>query len=307
MGEARPNGSSVTGRRSKLTGLEDAAALVPDGCRFAPGGQAVYQRPMALTRELVRQGRADLTVVGVLNGPETDLLAGAGCISVMETSYVGLEQFGLAPNFRRAVEQGRLRVEDFGEMLAFERFRAAGEGATFVPTASLHGTDMVRTITGATPFACPLTGTEYLAVPPADPDVAVLHVAACDEYGNVLAPRAQLIPQTFDLVVAKSAKRVVVTTEEVVSSAYVRRNPSSTVLPSFRVDAVVHVPWGAHPSHSIGHYRLDEDYFREYLDASRSGEGFEQFVERRVRPPEAECRQQLGTDRMDALRVGREW
>jgi glutaconate CoA-transferase, subunit A len=297
----------MAGRRSKLTELSEAAALIPDGARLAPGGQAVYQRPMALTRELVRQGRRDLTVIGVLNGPETDLLAGAGCIAVMETSYVGLEQFGLAPNFRRAVEQGRLRVEDFGEMLAFERFRASGDGATFVATASLHGTDMVATITGATPFACPLTGTQYLAVPPADPDVAVLHVAACDEYGNVVAPRAQLIPQTFDLVVAKSAKRVIVTAEEIVSNAFVRKNPSSTVLPSFRVDAVVHAPWGAYPSHSIGNYRLDEDYFRDYLEASGSDEDFEAFVDARVRPPEAQCLQELGTERMTALRVGLEW
>lgn len=297
----------MTRRRSKLLDLARAAELIPDGARFAPGGQAVYQRPMAMARELVRQGRRELTVVGVLNGPETDLLAGAGCIAVMETSYVGLEQFGLAPNFRRVVEQGGIRVEDFGEMLAFERFRAAGEGATFVATQSLRGTDMVQTVTGAAPFTCPLTGTEYLAVPPANPDVAVLHVAASDEYGNVVAPRAQLIPQTFDLVVAKSAKRVVVTTEEVVSNSYVRRNPSSTVLPSFRVDAVVHAPWGAYPSHSIGHYRLDEEYFREYLDASRSVEGFEEFVDARVRPSEAQCLQSLGTERLTSLRVGLEW
>ena len=83
-------------RRSKLASLTEAAALVEDGMRVALGGFAIYQHPMALVRELIRQGRRDLTVVGVANGIEVDMLAGAGCLGRVETSYVGLEKYGLA-------------------------------------------------------------------------------------------------------------------------------------------------------------------------------------------------------------------
>ena len=71
--------------------------MVPDGARIALGGFAIYQHPMAFTRELIRQNKRDLTVVGVVNGPEVDMLAGAGCLTCIETSYVGFEKYGRNP------------------------------------------------------------------------------------------------------------------------------------------------------------------------------------------------------------------
>ena len=47
-------------------------------------------------------------MVGSVNGNDVDLLAGAGCLRRVESSYVGLEKYGLAPNFRRRVERGEL-------------------------------------------------------------------------------------------------------------------------------------------------------------------------------------------------------
>jgi glutaconate CoA-transferase subunit A len=115
----------VPALRSKLVSLADAAARIADGARLALGGFAVYQHPMALVRELARQGRRDLTVVGTVNGNDVDLLAGAGCLRRVETSYVGLEKYGLALNFRRRVESGELEIVDYPEVLSFDRFRAS--------------------------------------------------------------------------------------------------------------------------------------------------------------------------------------
>jgi CoA:oxalate CoA-transferase len=55
------------GLRSKVVSLAEAGRHIADGCRLAIGGFAVYQHPMALVRELARQGRRGLTVVGSVN------------------------------------------------------------------------------------------------------------------------------------------------------------------------------------------------------------------------------------------------
>ena len=269
-------------RRSKVQTMREAAALVPDGARVAFGGQSVYQHPMAFVRELIRQGRRDLTVVGVLNGPELDMAAAAGCVRAVETSYVGLEEFGLARNFRRLAEQGRILVEDYSEITAFDRFRASEAGLTFLASPHLAGTDVVATNPRIRPFDCPLTGRPYVAIPPADPDIAVIHVAAADQYGNALGARSKLLPQAFDEIVARSCDTVILTAERVVDNSYVRSHPELTVVPGFRVTAVVEAPWGAHPCHSLGFYSLDRTHFEEYVTASRDDSSFAAYLERYV-------------------------
>src|SRR3546814_17332325 len=124
---------------SKVGTLADAVALIPDGTRLAIGGFAVYQHPMAVIRELIRARRRNLTVVGTVNGNEVDMLAGAGCLARIETSYVGLEKHGLAPNFRRAAEAGRIDVDDSHEILSFHRFRGTKEGMPFRPRYQMGG------------------------------------------------------------------------------------------------------------------------------------------------------------------------
>jgi glutaconate CoA-transferase, subunit A len=273
---------TVSRRASKVRTLADAVALVPDGARIAFGGQSVYQHPMAFVRELIRQQRRGLTVVGVLNGPELDMAAAAGCVRAVETSYVGLEQFGLARNFRRLAESGRIEIEDYSEITAFDRFRASEAGLTFLASPHLAGTDVVARNPRVRPFQCPLTGRPYVAIPPAEPDVVVIHVAAADQYGNALGARAKLLPQAFDEIVARSSDRVILTTERLVDNSYVRRHPELTVIPGFRVAAVVEAPWGAHPCHSLGFYTLDRAHFEEYVLASRDDAAFAAYLERYV-------------------------
>ena len=89
--------------------LADAAALVADDASVAIG------RPpaLALVRELIRAGRRDLHLVGVPTGDiAVELLVEAGCARSLESSGVDLGEFGQAPAFARAVEEGRLRVLD---------------------------------------------------------------------------------------------------------------------------------------------------------------------------------------------------
>jgi len=93
--------------------LAGAAALVKDGDLVALGGHT-RQAPMALIRELLRHGPGDLGLVTVpTGGLNVDLAIAGGAVSRLHFAQVSLEEYGLAPHFRGAVEQGRLTCFEY--------------------------------------------------------------------------------------------------------------------------------------------------------------------------------------------------
>jgi glutaconate CoA-transferase, subunit A len=270
---------------SKLKTLDEAVALVPDGARVALGGFAVYQKPMAFVRALARARKRDLTIVGTANSYDIDLLAGAGCLDTVETSYVGLEKFGLARNFRRQAESGALKVVDYPEMGSWDRFRASQEGLAFWPVSFLGGNDVLTHNPAIRQFACPITGRPMQALPAAEPDVVVIHAVAADEQGNVIFPAHRLLPQNGDVLLARSCETVIVTVEKIVSKAFIRKHAQLNEVPSYRTTAVVEVPWGAHPTPVLSRYLADEQHMSEYVEASASPETFDAYLQRYVFEP----------------------
>ncbi|MCW2242129.1 CoA transferase subunit A [Azospirillum canadense] len=275
----------MTNKTSKVGSIADAVTLIPDGTRLAIGGFAIYQHPMAVVRALIRAGRRDLAIVGTVNGNEVDLLVGAGCVKRVETSYVGLEKYGLAPNFRRAVEEGRVEVVDYPEVLSFDRFRASQENFTFWPCDYLGGTDVLARNPDIKPFICPATGRTLHAVPPADPEVVVLHAIAADERGNVILPQRHLLPQGLDVIMARGCDTVIVTVEKIVPQSMIRRHAAQVQIPSYKTTLVVEAPWGAHPTALLGRYATDDAHFRDYVAASASPDGFAAYLDRYVHGP----------------------
>lgn len=271
--------------KSKVIPLEAAARLVGDGARIAFGGFAVYQKPMAFVRELIRQGRRDLTVVGSANSYDVDLLAAAGALKSVETSYVGLEKYGLARNFRRAAEAGSLKVVDYPEMVSWDRFRASQENLAFWPVPFLGGNDVVTHNDAIKEFPCPITGRRLHAVPAADPEVVVIHAIAADDRGNVVLPARRLLPQSGDVLMARSCDNVIVTAEKIVPHSFIRRHARLVEIPSYRTKAIVEVPYGAHPTPVLGRYGADEEHYAAYAKAAESVEGFKAYLDRFVHGP----------------------
>ena len=99
--------------RDKLTTLEQAAARVKSGAQVVMSAN-LQRAPMALLRQVVRQGTRDLRVVGVVGGElNIDFLVGAGAASVVDTCSVTLGEFArTGPNFARYVLEGRVRSLD---------------------------------------------------------------------------------------------------------------------------------------------------------------------------------------------------
>ncbi len=99
--------------RDKLTTLEQAAAAIKTGAQLVMSAN-IHRAPMALLRQLVRQGTRDLRVVGVVGGDiNIDFLVGAGAVKVVDTCSVTFGEFARSgPNFVRYVLAGRVRSLD---------------------------------------------------------------------------------------------------------------------------------------------------------------------------------------------------
>jgi acyl CoA:acetate/3-ketoacid CoA transferase alpha subunit len=99
--------------RDKLTTLEKAAAAVKTGAQLVMSAN-LQRAPMALLRQLVRQGTNKLRVIGVVGGDlNIDFLVGAGAVSVVDTCSVTLSEFArTGPNFERYVLGNRVRSLD---------------------------------------------------------------------------------------------------------------------------------------------------------------------------------------------------
>ena len=269
-------------RTSKLCTLEEAVLHVQDGMRIAIGGFAVYQKPMAMVQELIRAKKRNLTLVGACNSIDADMLIGAGCLSRIETSYVGLEKFGLAMNYRRAVQNGDIKVVHYPEVLSWDRFRADREGFPYWPVYFLSGSDIVKYNPEIIPYTCPVTGKPVHALPAAKTDVVIIHAYAADQYGNVQIQDRYLIPQSQDILMARAAKKLIVTAEKIIDTEELYKNPQRTVIASFSTTCVVHVPCGSHPTPTLSVTTTDEKHFHLYADASKTPESFKEYLDKYI-------------------------
>ena len=101
--------------QQRLMTLAEAAALVPDGAHLTLGGVMLHRIPAAFVRELARQGRRGLRLSKPSPSYDLDLLCAAGCLAEVDAGIGSLESAygGALPNYRRAVEAGRVRVREF--------------------------------------------------------------------------------------------------------------------------------------------------------------------------------------------------
>ena len=259
-------------RRERLVDEVEAGSWVESGMTIAVGDPA----PMAVVRQVIRRDVRNLRVVG--SGMALDLLIGAGCVRETVAYYAGAQ----APNFRRAVEAGDVHVWECEEGIVTTGLRAAAQGLPFLPWRGGLGTSLPEVNPDLIVFTDPVAGERLLAVPAIHVDVAVLHAARSDVYGNVVHVGG---PGWLDLFLARAADRVIVQVEAIVPNEEIRAAPWATTLAD--VDAVVRCPWGAHPYYSRGHYIQDRDATKAYVEAAGTGGAtFDAYLDRFVRRPE---------------------
>src|ERR1700716_2650869 len=100
--------SSGTPMHQKVASLPDAIRSISDGATVALGGNTLHRAPIAAVHEIIRQGRRGLNLVKTAGAYDIDVLCGAGVAGAVTAGFVGYENgFGMAPLYRRAVEQGQ--------------------------------------------------------------------------------------------------------------------------------------------------------------------------------------------------------
>jgi glutaconate CoA-transferase, subunit A len=269
--------------KDKLVDLEQALAPIGSGSVIALGGALLRRQPNAAVRALIRRGVRDLTLQTWAATTATDMLAAAGAIKRYEGIYAGMFSHGLAPNFRRAVEAGEIDVRDFSECAMVARFRASSSGLGFLPVKALLGSDIARhNPEQIRPFECPFTGEPLHAVAAARADFAIIHGYAGDRYGNVQWPIVR-DSDDIDQMIASAAKRLIVTVEKIIPHEEVKRRPTLTYIPGNWVEAIVEVPYGAHPAACDSYYDEDEAHLASYLERSGTREGANAYLDEYVR------------------------
>ncbi|MBT8369900.1 MAG: CoA transferase subunit A [Deltaproteobacteria bacterium] len=288
--------------------LSDAVSqFVVNECHVSIGGFTINRNPMAAVYEIIRQGIKGLHVYAHSNGQGIDELVGAGCVAKLEIAYAGSGRF--APTcirFRKAVENGSLAVEDYSNYQMTLRFLAGAMGIPFMPTRSGLGSSIVdiwgfdsprrtsdsrlpdkKIVIMDNPFGDWADASRLVLVPAINPDVTMIHVQQADPHGN-----CHIHGLTFaDVEQAKAAKRVIVTCEELVTSDRIRSQSDQNQIPSFCVDAVVPIPFGAYPTACFHHYDYDPIHLNTYKQAAQDDDRYLAYLQKYV----------IGLDNHDAL------
>ncbi len=251
-------------RQSRVVEIDAALSQVKDGMTVAIGGFINSSHPMIVVRELIKRGLRNLTVVGAASsGLETDLLIAAGVAKKIVSPYIGGEGLAaIGPAFRAAAERGQIEIFELDEAMYYAGLRAAAQRVPFNPWRSGIGTSFPEVNPAIKVFKDPCNGETLLAIPAINIDVAFLHAATSDIYGNV-----QYIGHGFgDRAIYAASDLTFVQVEQIVSNEQIRSDPLRTVVPG--ADGIIRAQFGSHPYASPGHYTEDKAHIKEYVRAT---------------------------------------
>ena len=232
----------------------------------------------AAAHEIIRQRRRDLTVCRLTPDLIYDQLIGAGCVRRLVFSWAGNPGAGPLYALRRAVEQGipnSIELEEYSHYGMVARLTAGAARLPFYPLRNYRGSDLPRVNPLIKTIVCPFTGEELAAVPALNPDTAIIHAQRADEHGNA---------QIWGLIgvqkeAAFASRNTIVVAEEIVSESVIRSDPNRTLIPGLIVSAVVHEPFGCHPSYAQGFYDRDNDFYVRWREISQNEALFNSYLE----------------------------
>ena len=232
----------------------------------------------AAAHEIIRQRRRDLTVCRLTPDLIYDQLIGAGCVRRLVFSWAGNPGAGPLYALRRAVEQGipnSIELEEYSHYGMVARLTAGAARLPFYPLRNYMGSDLPRVNPQIKTVTCPFTGEELAAVPALNPDTAIIHAQRADENGNA---------QIWGLIgvqkeAAFASRNTIVVAEEIVSESVIRSDPNRTLIPGLIVNAVVHEPFGCHPSFAQGFYDRDNDFYVRWREISQNEALLNKYLE----------------------------
>jgi acyl CoA:acetate/3-ketoacid CoA transferase alpha subunit len=245
--------------------------FVADGDYLAFDQNVAVRGPSSLLREIIRQRKKDLWVAAKFTWTDVSLLVAGGCVSKIDVGWMATGRL-----INEAVRKGEVKLIEWTNGALAYRHLAGSLGVPFLPMRYLAGTDTF-TQSGAKLIEDPYTNQRLTLVPALFPDVAIIHVHQCDIYGNARVMGAGVTPQE----IAASSRKVIISTEEIIDTEAIRRQPQRTTIPYYFVDAVVHAPFGGYPGSTPGLYAADIEHWLEFAAAEmqgKTGEYLEKWV-----------------------------
>ena len=254
-----------------LTEQEAVSRFVNDGDYMAFDMNVAARGPVSLFREIIRQRKKNLWVAAKFNWSDVTLLVAGGCVSKVD---VGWMETGAIIN--NALREDRLKFIEWSNGALTYRLLAGALGVSFLPMRWLGGTDVFEK-SGAKLVEDPYTGKPVVLVPALNPDVGLIHVHECDVYGNARVYGAGVAPQE----IAMASKKLIISTEQIISNEEIRQNPQRTTIPYYLVDAVVVAPFGGYPGSVPGRYVGDFENVFEFAVSQMQGTT-DQYLEKYI-------------------------
>ena len=291
--------------KNKQMSMKEAVdRYVNDGCSLAIEGFTAFIC-FAAAHEIMRQGKKNLTLIRMTPDLIYDQMVAAGIVDKLIFSYLGNPGVGSLYAIRRAVEKNipqPLAIEEYSHFGMVSRYTAGASKLPFFPLRSYEGSDMPTVNPDIKFIDNPYGDGRIAVVPPLNPDVAILHAQRADSQGNT---------QLWGLLgmqkeVAFASQKVIVVVEEIVTEDMIRRDPNRTLIPGLIVDAVVHEPFGAHPSYVQGYYDRDNAFYLDWGNRSKDLAATEAWLQEWVYTvaDRSAYLEKLGQARLDALAPG---
>jgi glutaconate CoA-transferase subunit A len=283
---------------------EAVGRFVNDGDTVAIEGFTAFIC-FAAAHEIIRQQKKELVLCRLTPDLIYDQMIAAGVARKLVFSYMGNPGVGSLYCIRRAAEKaipGPLELEEYSHFGMVGRYMAGASNLPFFPLRSYTGSDLAAANPQIRFMDSPYDDERIAVVPPLTPDIAFIHAQRCDSQGNT---------QLWGLIgvqkeAAFASKKVVVVAEEIVDEAVIRRDPNRTLIPGLIVDAVVHEPYGAHPSYVQGYYDRDNSFYLEWDELSKDQARTEAWLEEWVfgTADRADYLARLGRGRLESLAPG---
>ncbi len=295
--------------KNKLMSMSEAVG------RNVKSGDAIHMagfiqhEPFAAAHEIIRQGIGDLTLSKCAGLLLTDQMIGAGSVKHLISAFTWNLLPATAHCFVRAVRDGvphKIKLEEYTIFALNLAFFAGALDLPYIATKTILGSgfDASRSMSGAENRlrfeTSPFTGERVCLVPPIKHDVGVIQVQRSDPSGNAQA-WGMMGESRYGI---QSCDRIIICAEEIVDTEVIMRDPNRTLVPAFRVNAVVEEPLGAHPQPVAGYYDMDWPYYAFYERETRTVEQFQAFLKKwiyNVRDRKEYLRL-LGTERIKGLR-----
>lgn len=259
----------------------------------------------AAAHEIIRQKKQDLTLCRLTPDLVYDQMVAAGVAGKLVFSYLGNPGVGSLHCVRRAVEKAYpqpIELEEYSHFGMVGRYLAGASNLPFFPLRSYAGSDLPQANDRIRFVDSPYGDGPIAVVPPLRPDVTIVHAQRADAQGNT---------QLWGLLgvqkeAAFAAHKVVVVVEEIVDESVIRCDPNRTLIPGIIVDAVVHEPYGAHPSYVQGYYDRDNAFYLAWDRISRDPDKTAEWLQEWVYdvPDRASYLEKLGPDRLADLDPG---